>query len=341
MKLLVSALEPSANLHLRHLLTHLKATPIGIFEASLGNPIADLRERSVMGFVDALRQLPYFLSLQRQMVQLAEEADKVLLIDGSGFNLPLAQAIKKRHPHKEIIYYILPQAWAWRKGRIKKIVQYVDQACSILPFEAAYYPPDYPIHYVGHPLLDTITQFKEEPRDDGPILFMPGSRPGEIQRLMPVFRAIRPLFDREALLVIPPHFSPAIRQRLYGDLSAFHVTSDPYEAMGKASFAFVCSGTATLEAALIGTPQVLVYIARSLDYLIAKHLVQIRQVGLANILLGDVHPELLQGEVNPANLLQAYHRRDPEKALQRAKALRSLLKSGSAAQVARIVRGHP
>ncbi|MFZ2889800.1 MAG: lipid-A-disaccharide synthase, partial [Sulfuricurvum sp.] len=133
MKLLVSALEHSANIHLSYLVKELgeDVQLSGIFNHSLGDSIVDLRSTSVMGFVDAITKLPFFFRLKDQMVDLAASADKVLLIDSSGFNLPLAKAIRKRYPKKEIIYYILPQAWAWKKKRIPVLEKTITKLCSI------------------------------------------------------------------------------------------------------------------------------------------------------------------------------------------------------------------
>ncbi len=341
MRLLVSALERSANLHLSHLLPHIDAELLGIFDASLGDPLVDLQSLSVMGFVDALGKIPFFLRLKSQMVELAAQVDKVLLIDGSGFNLPLAKAVKKRYPDKEIFYYILPQAWAWRRGRIKKIERYVDHALSILPFESRFYSQGYDIRYVGHPLLDEITRFKSVPAPEGPVAFLPGSRRREIASLMPLFRRVRQKIDKEALLVVPSHFTDL---SLYGDIGGFKVVYDTHEALLQSSFAFVCSGTATLESALIGTPLALVYKANPIDYHIAKLFAHIDKVGLANILMQEagyeaIHPEFLQKEANAYNLLQAYHTYDPQKFLERSKKLRAYLQHGSAKKVAEAIDG--
>ncbi len=334
MKIVVSAFERSANLHLSYLLKHLDAKIVGVFDKSLGDPIVDLQALSIMGFVDALKKLPFFLHLKNKMVELAAEADKVLLIDSSGFNLPLAKAIKKRYPSKEIIYYILPQAWAWRRGRIKTIQQVVDKALSILPFEKELYDPSYNIRYVGHPLLDEIKRFKETPTTKGPIVFMPGSRRAEIEALMPIFRQVQKSINEEAILVVPKHFSDL---GIYGDISDFTITSNAHQALFKAQFAFICSGTATLEAALIGTPLALAYIAKPLDYYIAKSFAHIDRVGLANILIGDMHPEFLQSAVTPQNLLQAYRQKDPISFLERSKKLRRYLGHGSAKIAAKAI----
>ena len=334
-KILVSALEKSANLHLRYLLPHLEYEPIGIFDENLGEPIVDLQSLAVMGFVDVFKKIPFFIDLKRRMLQLAQEADKVLLIDASGFNLPLAKAIKERYSDKEIIYYILPQAWAWRRGRIAKIERYVDKALSILPFERRYYSPNYPITYVGHPLLDEIERFKERPSNSGKVVFMPGSRRQEITSLMPIFRQLRRKIDKEALLVVPKHMPLEI----YGPIDGFTITHDPHAALLEAEFGFICSGTATLEASLIGTPLALCYIAKPLDYFIAKSLAKIERVGLANIMLENMHPEFLQEQVNVANLLRAYEEADPEEFLAKSRRLRQYLGHGSALRAAREING--
>jgi len=277
------------------------------------------------------------------MVELAAKADKVLLIDSSGFNLPLAKAIRKRYPDKEIIYYILPQAWAWKKKRIPVLEKTITKLCSILPFEPSYYSKNAPIEYVGHPLLDEITIRKEDLTPSGKITFMPGSRPGEIKRLMPVFRELRPLLDSRALIVIPPHFTKEQITDLYGDISTFEITHEAHQSLAESDFAFICSGTATLEASLIGTPFILAYIAKSLDYAIASRLVKLDYVGLGNILFSHkyarkLHPEFIQTEVNAQNLYNAYQQMDKTAFFNDARALRELLGHGSAARMSNIIK---
>lgn len=347
MKLLVSALEHSANIHLSYLLKELGDDVVlsGIFDNTLGKSIVDLRATSVMGFVDALLKLPFFFRLKDQMVELAGHADKVLLIDSSGFNLPLAKAIRKRYPEKEIIYYILPQAWAWKRKRIPVLEKTITKLCSILPFEPSYYSPDAPIEYVGHPLLDEITLRKEDLAHTGKITFMPGSRPGEIKRLMPVFRELRSMLDARALLVIPPHFTSEKIKELYGDISAFEIAHAAHQSLAESDFAFICSGTATLEAALIGTPFILVYIAKPLDYAIASRLVKLDYVGLGNILFSHaygrkLHPEYLQNDVFAQNLYNGYKEMDKNAFFNDAGRLRKLLQHGSAARVSNIIKDH-
>ena len=345
MKLLVSALEYSANVHLRYLVKELgnDVELSGIFDSSLGESIVDLRSTAIMGFVDALGKLPFFFRLKDQMVKLAGNADKVLLIDSSGFNLPLAKAIRKRYPNKEIIYYILPQAWAWKKKRIPVLEKTITKLCSILPFEPSYYSPLAPIEYVGHPLLDEITLQKSSLTPTGIVTFMPGSRPGEIKKLMNIFREVRERIECIAMLVIPSHFSDEKIKELYGDLSAFTITHDAQTALASSDFAFICSGTATLEACLIKTPFVLVYIAKKLDYMIGRALIKLEYAGLGNLLFmhqfgKPLHPEYIQDAVTVENLYNSYLQMDKEKFFADAGALRSLLNHGSAKRVSEIIK---
>lgn len=347
MKLLVSALEHSANVHLKSLKKELDADIefVGIFDNSLGKPIVDLRSLSIMGFVDAIKKLRFFFKLNAQMVDLAKDADKILLIDSSAFNLPLAKKIKKRYPDKEIIYYIIPQAWAWKKRRIPVLEKTIDHLCSILPFEKDYYSKNAPITYVGHPLLDQITEFKTTLNAEVKnVVFMPGSRKGEITKLMPVYHQVQKELDVNAIIIIPEYFSEEDRKYLYGDLSGFQIRHDAHKALYQADFAFICSGTATLEASLIGIPFILSYIANSFDYFIASRLVKLNYLGLANIMYEKIdnrvmHPEFIQDNVTVENLVDAYREYNRDGFLEDSKVLREYLEHGSSKSVAAIVKG--
>jgi len=346
LKLLVSALEYSANIHLKSLKEHLDPDVefIGVFDKALGNPIVDLQSSAVMGYVDAIKKLRFYLKLADEMTELAGQADKVLLIDASGFNLPLAKRIQKRYPDKEIIYYILPEAWAWKRGRIAKLEHRVDHLGAIMPFESEFYSADAPIEYVGHPLLDQITEFNTEvSRDIQRVVFMPGSRRSIISKLMPIFHQVASQITATATIVIPKHFSGDEVRELYGDLSGYEVVHDARTALRESDFAFICKGTATLEASLIGVPFVLVYKFAPLDYLLYKLLVKIEYLGLGNILLGHakgklLHPELIQDEVTAANLISSMDSMDRERFFIDAQELRSYLGHGSARNIANIIQ---
>jgi lipid-A-disaccharide synthase len=338
MKLLVSALEPSANVHLQKILKHRNDIELyGIFEKRFGNPLHDNSNNAIMGIVDALKKIRFFLNLREKMVQQAAKVDKVLLIDGSGFNLPLAKKLKKRYPNLEITYYILPQAWAWRRYRVKAIEKYCDRLFSILPFECELYSSK--CRFVGHPLLDSIQTYKSN-YDTDTIVFMPGSRKREITSLMPVFRQLKEKFQKNKCVLVVPEF--LLHSSHYGDTSGFEITSDVQAALLEAKHAFICSGTATLEAALIGTPLTLAYIANNFDYKLARALAHVEHTGLANIIIEKeygymMHGEFFQEAVTAQNLYDDYAKTDAKKFQNDAVLLRKLLKHGSSDEVAKLL----
>ncbi len=342
MKILVSALEPSSNLHLKEVLKHTKNVElIGIFDKNLGNPLYDISDMAIMGVVDALKKLRWFFKVADEMVALASKADKILLMDSSGFNLPLAKKLKKRYPNKEIIYYILPQVWASRASRVKKLELYCDKLLGILPFEIDYYNTK--ARYIGHPLLDEIKTSRQNDKTYNAIAYMAGSRASEIKRLLPILKVVAlKLNDKKAILVIPKHFSQQKIDDLYGDISSFEISRDTHEALSIVDYAFICSGTATLESALIGTPFCLVYIAKKIDFFIGTKIFKIKTVGLANIILSRhngsfLHKEFLQDDVNVDNLLNEYKTHDKNIFSIKADELKNYLLHGSSKNVATIL----
>jgi len=338
-KILISALEPSANLHLEPILDRLEDFSIkGIFDPKFADPLYPSSDFSVMGFVDVIGKIRMAKRAIKEMVELSFECESVLLIDSPAFNLPLAKAIKEKNPTVKIIYYILPQVWAWKRKRVAKVERYCDDLASILPFESRYYNKS---EYVGHPLLDEIKEFKQSVSNSGKVVFMPGSRRSEISSLMRIYKEVAKELKERKIVVIPRHFSKEQIDELYGDLSDFEVTNDASKALYEADFAFVCSGTATLEASLIGTPLVLSYKAKKIDYFIAKRFVKLKYIGLSNIILDfegeePIHSEYLQEDVTKNNLLREYRELDREKFLEKSKKLRTILKHGSAKRVAEL-----
>jgi lipid-A-disaccharide synthase len=341
MRLLVSAMEPSANLHLKALSEHLgECDYIGIFDESLGTPLYSPKEFGVMGFIDVFSKIFKAKEAIKELVFLARDADKVLLIDAPAFNIPLAKAIKEKYSEKEIAYYILPKVWAWKKKRAKKVMKYTDKQFSIFPFEDAYYPSS---TYVGNPLMDEIKHFKADLTLNDTVAFLAGSRNREIRSLMPIIKELRErLSDKKALLVIPPHFDDDKIAELYGDISVFEIVRDTHKAVSEASYAFVCSGTATLEVSLIGTPMVLMYITNKYEYKLARMFVKLPFVGLANLLFwfkGEpvMHLELLQEDVTVDNLMRAYETDDRGKFFEKSKALRTMLGKNCNEKVAKLL----
>jgi lipid-A-disaccharide synthase len=348
MKLLVCALEPSSNLHLKEVLKYTKDVALlGIFdnsiEKSFGIPLYDTSKIAVMGIVDAIKKIRWAYKAMDELVDLAKDADKILLMDSSAFNLPLAKKLKTTYPNKEILYYILPQIWASRPKRAKKLEAYCDRLLGILPFEVSYYPQG-KAEYIGHPLLDEILLDGSKKDTRNIITFMPGSRKSEISRLMPLFLELRRKLgnDIRPLLVIPPKFTRNEIAHLYKGNREFEIVRDSHEALKRSEFAFICSGTATLEAALIGTPFTLAYIAKKIDFFIGTKLLGISQVGLANIILTHynnttLHKELLQEKVTVDNLLKEYYNTDRHIFAEKAKELKEYLGHGSSQNVAKII----
>jgi lipid-A-disaccharide synthase len=274
-----------------------------------------------------------------ELVFLARDADKVLLIDAPAFNLPLAKKIKEKYPDKEIAYYILPKVWAWKKKRAAKVDKYCDKLLSIFPFEDQFYPRSI---YVGNPLMDEIQHFKDKVSSNNKIAFLAGSRKSEVRSLMPIYHALKKKHKEEAILVIPPHFNDEEIADLYGDISDYTVIKNTHEALLQADFAYVCSGTATLECSLIGTPMVLVFVANKLEYWIGRKFVKLKHVGLANIIFDfqekeEMHTELLQEEVNVETMYEVYETIDKDKFLKRSIELREELGRSRLKDVAEII----
>lgn len=340
-KVLISCLEPSANLHLAQILPYLKECEIlGIFDEKFGEPLYKSSEFSTMGFASVLPLVFKAKRAIKEMTELAKQCDAVLLIDSPAFNLPLAKAIKAANVGAKVVYYILPKVWAWQAGRVKVLEQNCDELASILPFDDRYFTRS---TYVGNPLLDEIKYQKTSTQKNGIVAFLPGSRRGEITRLMPIFRQFKDEISAKKLLVVPPFLLENINE-IYGDTSGFEIVSDTPKALYESDFAFICSGTATLEAALIGTPFVLAYKAKAIDIFIAKLLVKLRYVGLANIMFDYMNEpvlniELIQNEVTKQNLLKAYNEASADKFIKASKRLREYLAHGSSKNVAKILKG--
>ncbi len=277
---------------------------------------------------------------------LANSISCVLCIDSPAFNIPLAKALKKAGSKTKRIYYILPQVWAWKKGRIPVIESHFDILASILPFDAKFFSKSI---FVGHPLLDEIKEFKDKnelnailkkQENEKIIAFLPGSRSSEIKRLMPIFRELGAKFSGEKVLCVPEFRLNKLE--IYGDTRGFKVESNTPKVLKKADFAFICSGTATLEAALVGVPFILAYKAKWLDIFLARLFVKLKHIGLANIFCdfagkSALNPEFLQEEVSVKNLFKAYENYDYKGFFDNLDFLKEYLKFGSAKNLAKIL----
>jgi len=351
LKILVSAIDPSGNVYLKKVVeklppfTKIEFTKIeGIFSPEIGiTPTFSNAQLNVMGFVDVLPKLLTARRIIKELAQMALKVDKVLLIDAPSFNLPLAKEIKKLSPTTPIYYYILPKVWVWKKGRIPKVEKYTDKQIYIFPFEREFWKRG---EYLGNPLLDLLPPPNSLPRNPKKIAFLPGSRPGEIKNLMHPFAQLNRKLKRDGFegeIVIPLHLFPK-KEELYGEfLKEFNISQDPYKTLLECRFAYICSGTATLEAVLLGTPMALLYWAKPVDYLLAKLLLpNLKYVGLANIIgeregWGEVHKEYIQN-FPWEELLQLPYTTDLRHFEKWAHKLRNYFQQGSSNGVAKMLQ---
>ncbi|HPQ43053.1 MAG TPA: lipid-A-disaccharide synthase [Syntrophales bacterium] len=279
--------------------------------------VANLSEMSVVGLTEVLSKLGFILKVRRNLKELLQKKrpDLLILIDYPDFNLSLAKEARKNGI--KVFYYISPQVWAWRRGRIYSIAQCVDRMAVILPFEAPLYEKAHlDVRFVGHPLLDAVKRkytrkdaLKRFDLKEGKttIAILPGSREGEVKRLLPVMlQAAEILEDRlPSLQFVLPLADTLAYDFVAGmvNQSSVDVTiisDDAYDLIGLSDIAMVASGTATLETALLGTPMIIVYKVSTLSYLIGRAVINIDTIGLANIIAGKtVVPELIQRDANP------------------------------------------
>ena len=327
--LLVIAGEDSGDLHGAELLRELKARRPDLRIVGVGGPrmrpfldrkLADVKDLAVVGFIEVIKHLPRLNRLFKQILAAAREEHiaGALLIDYPGFNLRLAKALRKQDPGVKLHQYVCPQVWAWKKGRIPDLGRTLDTLYCLFDFE-----PDlfrgYAVdaRFVGHPLVEVVKPecdraafFAKTGLDPARplVALLPGSRTGEIQRLLPPMADLARRWRQERpevqwVIPVAPTLDPAfVRARLGGAPIAL-VEGCTYAARVHADAALVASGTATLETALLGTPFAIVYKLNALTYQLARHIVKVPHFGLANVVAGrEVAPELLQDEVNAERL---------------------------------------
>ncbi|HEV8580043.1 MAG TPA: lipid-A-disaccharide synthase [Thermoanaerobaculia bacterium] len=324
-ELLVVAGEASGDLHGARLISELRRRVPGLATFGLGgdemqaaglDAVAHSSEISVVGLTEALKVLP---RAREVFAGLLREVDRrrpalAVLIDFPEFNLRLAKQLKKRG--LEVAYYISPQVWAWRRGRVKTIGRLVDRMLVLFPFEVDVYEGHgVDVIHVGHPLVDEVPLLPQawdrgEPVD-GPyrVALLPGSRVSEIDALLPtLLAAVRRLASElpiEAHIVQAPTISRDLLEE-HVELSGLPVrivSGDRFAVIADSHLALCASGTATLEVGLLGTPMIMVYRLASWTYLLARLMVRLPDVSLVNLVLGKrAIPELIQGEANPERI---------------------------------------
>lgn len=265
------------------------------------------RDLAFMGFAEVVANLGTILnnlSFCKRDV-LAWKPDVLILVDYPGFNLRIATFARENGI--KVFYYISPQIWAWKRSRIHKIKRDVDEMFVILPFEKAFYAEyQMQVHFEGHPLLDALSgiemssAFRDKYKlDDRPILaLLPGSRKQEIRKMLPVMvDAAAKLGNFQVVVAGVSVHETSFYTELAGNHSIQVIVGDTYQVLLHAHVAAITSGTATLEAGLIGTPMVVCYKGGNISYAIAKKLIQVKYISLVNLILDKpVVKELIQHE---------------------------------------------
>jgi len=324
-RLLLSCGEPSGDLYAGALTRELTALAPGIRVSGLGGPqfaaaggqlVDDYRGLAVTGLTEAVAKIPRSLGTLRRLVASARQdrPDALVAIDFPDFNVPLARRIRKLGIR--VVYYVSPQIWAWRRGRLKTIRRVADRVLVIFPFEEAIYrEAGVPVQFVGHPLIDLARP--SAPRDvflrglglapaAPTVALLPGSRPNEVDRILPgLVRAAELIRARVPGAQFVIARAPSLGDGLFraaGGLSSCAIAEGQTDAaLASADVALVASGTATVQTALHDTPMVIVYRLSPLTYLIGRRLVSLDTFGMVNLIAGErIVPELIQDAFTPA-----------------------------------------
>jgi lipid-A-disaccharide synthase len=326
MKYYIIAGEASGDLHGSRLVKYLHAgDPQASVRAWGGELMEDAgaevvkhyRDLAFMGFTEVIANLRTikrnFDFCQKDLVEFAP--DVLILIDYPGFNLRMAKFAKRQGI--KVFYYISPQIWAWKQSRVKQVKAYVDEMYVILPFEKAFYAKfGVDVHYVGHPLVDAVIDYREAFESEGDfhkqhqldkrpiLLLLPGSRKQEIATMLPVMlQAARGMNTYQVVVAGAPSQDEAFYQRFLQGTAARLISGYTYRLLHHSHTALVTSGTATLETALFRVPQIVCYKAGWISYYIARALVKVKFISLVNLVMDrEVVKEMIQNEMNPKSL---------------------------------------
>jgi lipid-A-disaccharide synthase len=339
MKYYIIAGEASGDLHGSNLLKELRKLDAeavfrcwggGLMEEAGGEVVKHYKDLAFMGFIEVLMNLrTIFANLKFCKEDIESfQPDLLVLIDYPGFNLRIAKWAKEKGI--KVIYYISPQVWAWKESRVKGIKKWVDKMLVILPFEKEFYGKwEYTVEYIGHPLVQVIeAAIREtkgqplhcvkpatgepvviEPNDDSrkPVIaLLPGSRKQELQVKLPIMLDAAGQFPGYQFIVAQAPGQPVA---FYEEMLAKYpnvllaISGQTYTLLTRAKAALVTSGTATLETALFGVPQVVCYKGSNISYQIAKRLVKIKYISLVNLIMDKpVVKELIQQELSVSNI---------------------------------------
>jgi lipid-A-disaccharide synthase len=281
-----------------------------LMQAAGADVVKHYRDLAFMGFIEVVRNLPTILDnlkfCKKDIQHFAP--DVLVLVDYPGFNLRIAKWAKEQG--YKVIYYISPQVWAWKEGRVRSIKKLVDRMLVILPFEKEFYRKwDYDVSYVGHPLVQVVNEFLEKnpPHQSGEpvIALLPGSRKQEVAKKLPVMLEAARAFPQYRFVVAK---ASSLEDEFYEPfLKAYpgiaSVRDQTYSLLSVSTAALVTSGTATLETALFGVPEVVCYKGSAISYQIAKRLIRIKYISLVNLIMDKkLVTELIQDELTVENL---------------------------------------
>ncbi len=283
--------------------------------------IVDTKDLAVVGITEILSHLPRIYTLFRKLISEADKRrpDLAVVIDAPAFNWRVARQMRKRGI--PVVYYVCPQFWAWRQGRVKLLRKYINKALVIFPFEEKFYRDrGVDATFVGHPLADVpkpeisrqeyAAQNTLDPAARW-ITIMPGSRVKEVRMNLPTIleSAAKLGSDFEFLLPVAPTLDRAWLQALIGVIPSVHLVTDALPALAHSRAGIIASGTATVEAAIMGTPFIMVYRVTPLTYLLGKPRVKVPHFAMVNLIAGrEIVPELVQLDFTAENVVEKLKR---------------------------------
>lgn len=268
--------------------------------------LKDFKELAFMGFYEVVKNLPAILknfSLVKEQIRFFQP-EVVVLVDYPGFNLRLLPWLKKQG--YKVVYYIAPQAWAWKEGRVKKMAQYIDRLLVILPFELEFFRMrGVNATFVGHPLLQVIPAQKARAVSYN-IALLPGSRKQEIAAILPQMLQVIDSFPNYTFTIAGlGYLGEDFYQRIVKDRKVDIVYDDSVRVINRSDLALVSSGTATLQTALMGIPLIVCYKSSQLNYEIARRLIRVPYIALVNLIFQKrVVTELIQHDLQKDKLVQ-------------------------------------
>lgn len=329
MKYYIIAGEASGDLHAANMMKQLKLRDRGAYfrvwggdrmEVEADELAKHIRETSFMGVFAVVRHLKTIKANFRFCEEdlMGFKPDVLILIDNSGFNLRIAKFVKNTGLNTRIFYYILPQAWAWKRKRVHTIQGWTDRRFAILPFEQDFYKSyGYELDYVGHPILDSMAQRKPGLMDlsnlrmeyglsGKPIIaLLPGSRKREIKTKLPKMLQVVRHFPNHQFLIAGSETIDLSLYEQYTEKKVQVVFGKTYDILNHAAAALVTSGTATLETALFRVPQVVCYKPGFVTFHLLKHIISIKYICMVNLILDrPAVQELVEGDLNEKRMIR-------------------------------------